>query len=76
MKGVANGANNGFQILLDAESYDYASSATGSEGFVISVLHHLDIPVMKQIGVQVSSRCHDMNFVFKYRSSDTNAPFI
>ena len=56
MKGVANGANNGFQILLDAESYDYASSATGSEGFVISVLHHLDIPVMKQIGVQVSSR--------------------
>ncbi len=36
------GVNNGLQLLLDAETYDYASSTDSSaEGFTISVLHHL-----------------------------------
>ena len=48
-----NGVNNGLQIMLDAETFDYASSLSGSEGFVLSVLHHLDIPIMKQTGINV-----------------------
>ncbi len=36
------GANNGMVVLLDAETYDYASSpATSAEGFTLSLLHHL-----------------------------------
>ncbi|XP_059078307.1 uncharacterized protein LOC131876825 [Tigriopus californicus] len=54
-KSVRNGANNGFQILLDAESYDYASSAAGTEGFSIAILHQLDIPIMKHSGVQIET---------------------
>ncbi|TRY75809.1 hypothetical protein TCAL_07005 [Tigriopus californicus] len=52
---VSNGGNNGFQMLLDAESYDYASSPSGSEGFVIAMLHHLDIPIMKHTGIQIQT---------------------
>jgi len=40
--GCKMGANNGLQLLLDAETYDYASSPTAdSEGFMISLLHYL-----------------------------------
>ena len=53
-KSVANGANNGYQLFLDAESYDYASASSVSEGFIVSILHQLDIPIMKQIGIQAS----------------------
>lgn len=48
-----NGVNNGLELLLDAEAYDYASSPTGSEGFAISILHQLDIPIMKHTGVNI-----------------------
>jgi len=40
--GCKMGANNGLQLFLDAETYDYASSPTAdSEGFMISLLHFL-----------------------------------
>lgn len=54
-KSVRNGANNGFQILLDAESYDYASSSAGTDGFLIAIIHHLDIPIVKHIGIQIET---------------------
>ena len=44
---------NGLELLLDAEVYDYALSKSGTEGFSLSILHHLDIPIMKNIGVNV-----------------------
>jgi hypothetical protein len=50
-----NGLNNGFQLLLDAEAYDYASTTTGSEGFTLSILHQLDIPIMKNTGVNIET---------------------
>jgi hypothetical protein len=53
LKGVHNGANNGFQLLLDAEAYDYTSTISGSEGFLVSVLHPLDITIMKQTGINI-----------------------
>ena len=48
-----NGMNNGLELLLDAEVYDYALSKSGIEGFTLSILHHLDIPIMKNIGINV-----------------------
>jgi hypothetical protein len=50
-----NGLNNGFQLLLDAEVYDYASTKDGSEGFTVSVLHQLDIPIMKNTGINIET---------------------
>ena len=48
-----NGLTNGLELLLDAEVFDYASSKSGNEGFVLSVLHHLDIPIMKNTGLSI-----------------------
>ena len=48
-----NGLTNGLKLLLDAEVFDYASSKSGNEGFVLSVLHHLDVAIMKNIGLSI-----------------------
>ena len=48
-----NSLLNGLQLLVDVESFDYAVSSTGSEGVIISVLHQLDIPIMKNIGINI-----------------------
>jgi hypothetical protein len=48
-----NSLPNGVQLLVDVEAFDYAASSTGSEGIVISVLHQLDIPIMKNIGINI-----------------------
>ena len=50
-----NGIKNGLQILLDAETYDYGSSPNGGEGFILSILHHLDIPIMKNSGININT---------------------
>ncbi len=50
--------NNGLNLLLDVESYDYASTKYGGEGFTLSVLHHLDIPIMKHSGVSIEPGQH------------------
>lgn len=50
-----NGLNNGLQLLIDAEAYDYASSQFGSEGFIVSILHQLDIPIMKNTGININT---------------------
>ena len=50
-----NGIKNGLQILLDAETYDYASTPNGGEGFILSILHHLDIPIMKNSGININT---------------------
>ena len=50
-----NGIKNGFQILLDAETYDYASSPSGGQGFILSILHHLDQPIMKNSGININT---------------------
>ncbi len=45
-----NGINNGLHLLLDAETYDYASPIKSKAGFIFTVLHHLDIAILKQTG--------------------------
>ena len=44
---------NGLELLFDAESYDYAESPSGSEGLVLSVIYQLDIPIMKNSGINI-----------------------
>ena len=44
------GENNGLELLLDTESYDYVLNEMGSVGFKISVDHPLDMPVIQESG--------------------------
>ena len=46
------GENNGLELLLDTESYDYVLNLNemGSVGFKISVDHPLDMPVIQESG--------------------------
>ena len=48
-----NGLVNGLTLILDAEGFDYASSESGTEGFFLSMLHQLDIPIMRNTGINV-----------------------
>jgi hypothetical protein len=48
-----NSLPNGLQLLVDVEAFDYAVSTTGSEGLIVSILHQLDIPIMKNIGINI-----------------------
>ncbi len=48
-----NSLPNGMHLLIDVEAFDYAVSTTGSEGLILSILHQLDIPIMKNIGINV-----------------------
>ena len=50
-----SGMKYGLKMLLDAENYDYASPINHQEGFMISVLHHLDMPIMKNTGIYISA---------------------
>ena len=50
-----NGLDNGFHLLLDAEVYDYGFSQSHSEGFVLSILHQLDVPIMKNYGISINT---------------------
>ena len=64
-KTAYNGVNNGLTMLLDAEVFDYTSAVFDSEGFVMSILHHLDIPILKQTGFRVHP---GQSVQVKYRS--------
>jgi hypothetical protein len=48
-----NSMPNGLELLIDVESYDYAVSSTGSEGIIMSILYQLDIPIMKNTGINL-----------------------
>jgi len=47
------------------ESFDYALSSSGSEGLVLSVIYHLDIPIMKNIGINVQPGAYNGTAHFK-----------
>ena len=48
-----SGLSYGLELLLDAEVFDYALSKSGNEGFILGVLHYLDIPIMKNSGMSI-----------------------
>ena len=45
------GKNNGYKLLLDAESYDNSRFGRSEKGLEVALSHHLDMPVMSQDGV-------------------------
>ena len=51
--GAIAGENNGLQITLDTESYDYVEYTRGGVGFSLSVVHPLDEPIMEQSGINI-----------------------
>ena len=51
-----NGIQNGFEILVDVETFDYTMSPTTGEGIIISILHNLDIPIMKNTGIRFENQ--------------------
>ena len=51
---VCAGENNGLELLLDTESYDYVLNEMSSVGYKISVDHPLDMPVIQQSGLKGS----------------------
>jgi len=47
-KGAKTGKENGFSVLFDIESFDYGYYDEGSEGLKVAIVHHLDMPIMRQ----------------------------
>ena len=52
---MANGANNGHMVYLDAEAFDYTFTQRANEGFTIAVLNNLDIPIMRHTGIEIAT---------------------
>ena len=50
LKGSKTGKDNGFTMLFDIESFDYSYFNEGSEGLKLALVHHLDMPIMRQKG--------------------------
>ena len=50
MQGSKTGIDNGFTMLFDIESFDYSYFNEGSEGLKLALVHHLDMPIMRQKG--------------------------
>ena len=53
-QGAKTGKDNGYTILLDVESFDYKFFKEGSEGLKVALVHHLDMPIMRQTGFHIS----------------------
>ncbi|XP_023347676.1 uncharacterized protein LOC111716453, partial [Eurytemora carolleeae] len=52
--GAKVGKTNGFTMMLDAETFDYMYQIKPSEGFKMSVQHHLDQPLMSVNEIDIS----------------------
>ena len=50
LQGSKTGKDNGFTMLFDIESFDYSYFNEGSEGLKLALVHHLDMPIMRQKG--------------------------
>ena len=51
--GSFPGDANGLKMILDAEAFDSGPSDSKGIGFKISVLHHLDVPLMSNNGMNI-----------------------
>ena len=51
--GSFPGEPNGLKMILDAETFDSGASRSRAIGFKISVLHHLDVPLMSNNGINI-----------------------
>jgi hypothetical protein len=62
-KGSKNGQNNGLQLVLDVESFDYTYSGKESMGFKIEFSDPRDMSIIKQGGYSISP---GTNFSFSF----------
>jgi len=53
-KGSKTGKDNGYTMLFDIESFDYSYYNEGSEGLKLALVHHLDMPIMRQKGFHIA----------------------
>ena len=53
-QGAKTGKDNGYTMLLDIESFDYKFFNEASEGLKVALVHHLDMPIMRQIGFHIA----------------------
>ena len=53
-KGAKTGKDNGYTMLFDIESFDYGYYDEGSEGLKVAVVHHLDMPIIRQRAFHVA----------------------
>lgn len=53
-QGSKTGKDNGFTMLFDIESFDYSYFNEGSEGLKLALVHHLDMPIMRQKGFHIA----------------------
>jgi hypothetical protein len=53
-KGAKTGKDNGFSVLFDIESFDYGYYDEGSEGLKVAIVHHLDMPIIRQRAFHVA----------------------
>jgi hypothetical protein len=54
IQGAKTGKDNGYTMLFDIESFDYSYYDEGSEGLKVALVHHLDMPIMRQTGFHVA----------------------
>ena len=52
--GSQTGKDHGFTMLFDVEAFDYAFYNEGSEGLKLALVHHLDMPIMRQKGFHIA----------------------
>ena len=57
-KGTTVGQDNGFEMVVDLQSYNISNTPTGSSGFrikprglMVALIHHLDQPIMRHSGL-------------------------
>ena len=60
-KGAKTGKDNGYTMLFDIESFDYSYYDEGSEGLKVALVHHLDMPIMRQTGFHIGNRYNSTN---------------
>ena len=54
LQGAKTGKDNGYTMLFDIESFDYSYYDEGSEGLKVALVHHLDMPIMRQTGFHIA----------------------
>ena len=71
-----NSLLNGLELLIDVESYDYAVSSTDSEGIIMSILYQLDIPIMKNTGINLEPGLNEMPILYDYLFQTSSFLFV
>lgn len=64
IQGAKTGKDNGYTMLFDIESFDYSYYDEGSEGLKLALVHHLDMPIMRQKGFHIAPGIIDIKFFF------------